>query len=81
MTEEYNLDMLGLKLKGLESKAQMLIMAIIFAPVMLLIWYLITCMCLYAFVQLTGLLTFTWTNGLYAMILLIVANSIFSRGD
>ena len=41
--------------------------------------YLLSCLVLYAFTELTGLLSFSWLNAFYTTILLIVAKYTFSE--
>lgn len=45
----------------------------------ILMVYLTSCLVLYAFVQLTGSLSFSWTNGLWTMILLSMSYIIFGH--
>lgn len=65
------LKMLGLELAGAITFVLLLI-GLIFLSL-----YILSCIVLYAFVELTGYLEFSWENGLWTMILLITAKYIF----
>ncbi len=53
--------------------AKTLIKLIFLSIIAILLYYGLACLTLYAFVQLTGFLTFSWINGLWTAILLGVA--------
>jgi len=53
--------------------AKSLIKLLILSIIAILLYYGLACLTLYAFVQLTGFLTFSWENGLWTAILLSVA--------
>jgi len=57
--------------------AQSLIKFLFLSIIAILIDYAIACLTLYAFVQLTGFLTFSLINGLWTAILLWIAFIIF----
>jgi hypothetical protein len=50
---------------------------ILLSIIAILLYYGISCLTLYAFVQLTGFLSFSWINGLWTFILLAVAYITF----
>lgn len=68
--------MVKLKMMGLELAGK-ITFVILLLGVIFLGLYILSCIVLYAFVQLTDKLEFTWENGFWTMILLITAKFIF----
>lgn len=56
-----------------KATAKTKIRLIILSILSIVLYYFVSCLTLYSFVQLTGFLTFSWINGLWTAILLGVA--------
>ena len=67
--------MFGVKYEGLWIWAILIVVVVVIAA------YLLSCLVLYAFVHLTGHLSFSWINGLWTFILLVTAVVVFSSRD
>lgn len=70
-----NLNIFGIKVKGKSPAVFLLVIP------MVIIAYFMSCVLLYAIVNLFGVLEFTWMNGFYLLIVYTAAHSIFSGGD
>jgi len=57
--------------------AKTLIRLLLLSIIAILLYYGIACLTLYAFIQLTGFLTFSWINGFWTSILLGMGFIIF----
>lgn len=71
----WNINLFGLKLTGTgEFRFWWLLLLI---PISILLITFLATLALYAFVQLTGLLVFSWMNVLWTLILLLAAKYVF----
>ena len=71
----YWFEFCGFKITGKTKKIYLLI------PFVCILAYLFACGVLYSIVELTGFLKFSWMNGLYALIILMVLFGLSSRGE
>jgi len=58
-------------------KTDSVMSAILMIPLLLIGFYLLSCLALYAWTELTGTLEFSWINALWTMIILGIVYSIF----
>lgn len=73
---KYDFKFLWIKVNNANGILELLL----YGSVAIALVYLSACITLYAFTNLTGLLSFSWINGLYTLILLAMSHIIFSAG-
>jgi hypothetical protein len=72
---DYTLNVFGMQIYGQSPIIYMLL------PVFLAIAYLVSCASLYAFVQMFGIVEFSWMNGVYWAIVVGTIGWIFRNGS